>query len=104
MARTKGSVNKITAEVKERLSNLIDQTVDSLVIEEMSVEQRLKLLQLSLHYVLPKLRSVQNESNTHVDEPLFINVYERKDEEQEAENWADNFEVAETYTVQKPII
>ena len=74
MARTKGSVNKITAEVKERLSNLIDQTVDSLVIEEMSVEQRLKLLQLSLHYVLPKLRSVQNESNPHEDKPLFINV------------------------------
>lgn len=74
MARTKGSINKVTAEVKQRLSDLIDLTVDSLVIEEMSVEQRLKLLQLSLHYVLPKLRSVQNESNTHEDVPLFISV------------------------------
>ena len=50
----------------------------------MSTNQKLKLLQLSLHYVLPKLRSTEKTGEVYEDQPLFIEVLERKDgEEQE---------------------
>ena len=59
MPRPKGSTNKITAEVKVQLQNLIDTVVSSIDVNSMDTNQKLKLLQLSLHYVLPKLRSTE---------------------------------------------
>ena len=59
----------------------------------MTTNQKLKLLQLSLHYILPKLRSTEMTEKKYEDEPIFIEVFERKEGEQEAENWEDNFEV-----------
>ena len=34
------------------------------------------------------------------DEPIFIEVFERKDDEHEAENWHDNFEVTSTHKIE----
>ena len=55
MPRPKGSTNKVTAKVKEQLQNLIDTVVNRIDVDAMTTDQKLKLLQLSLHYVLPKL-------------------------------------------------
>ena len=93
MPRPKGSVNKVTAEVKEQLQNLIDTVVNRIDVDSMTTDQKLKLLQLSLHYVLPKLRSTETTEKKYEDEPIFIEVFERKDGDEEAENWEDNFEV-----------
>ena len=93
MPRPKGSQNKITTEVKEQLQSLIDTAVNSIDVNSMDTNQKLKLLQLSLHYVLPKLRSTEMTEKKYEDEPIFIEVFERKDGEHEAENWHDNFEV-----------
>jgi hypothetical protein len=68
MPRPKGSPNKITTEVKEQLQNLIDTVVNRIDVDEMTTDQKLKLLQLSLHYVLPKLRST---------ETFIFNLYHR---------------------------
>ena len=87
------SPGKITAEVKEQLQNLIDTVVNRIDVDSMTTDQKLKLLQLSLHYVLPKLRGTETTEKKHEDEPIFIEVLERKDDEHEAENWHDNFEV-----------
>ena len=57
MPRPKGSQNKITTEVKDQLQNLIDDVVNSIDVNSMDTNQKLKLLQLPLHYVVPKLRS-----------------------------------------------
>ena len=62
-------------------------------LDAITTDQKLKLLQLLLHYVLPKLRSTETTEKKYEDEPIFIEVFERKDDEQEAENWQDNFEV-----------
>ena len=51
------------------------------------------LLRLTPIYILPKLRSTETTEKKYEDEPIFIEVFERKDSEQEAENWKDNFEV-----------
>ena len=93
MPRPKGSQNKVTAEVKEQLQSLIDEVVNRIDVDSMTTDQKLKLLQLSLHYVLPKLRSTETTEKKYEDEPIFIEVFERKDGDEEAENWEDNFEV-----------
>ena len=98
MPRPKGIQNKITTEVKEQLQNLIDEVVNSITVNSMSTDQKLKLLQLSLHYVLPKLRSTEKTGEVYEDQPLFIEVLERKDGEAQ-ENWQDNFEVTSRHKV-----
>mgnify|MGYP001477938943 CR=1 FL=1 len=62
--RTKGTPNKITNEVKERLENLIDGLVSSLDINDLNPNQRIKLLQIALQYTLPRLQAtvVKNET------------------------------------------
>ena len=57
MPRPKGSQNKVTKEVKDKLQNLIDEVVDSIDVNSMTTTEKLKLMQLTLHYVIPKLRS-----------------------------------------------
>ena len=73
MPRPKGSPNKITSEVKDQLQNLIDTVVNSIDLNSMDTNQKLKLLQLSLHYVIPKLRSTETTEKPYEDLPLFIN-------------------------------
>ena len=72
MPRPKGSQNKLTAEVKEQLQNLIDEVVNRIDVDSMTTDQKLKLLQLSLHYVLPKLRSTETTDKKQEDLPLFV--------------------------------
>ena len=48
MGRTAGIPNKITTEVKGKLENLIEGLVGSLDIDEMNLNQRIKLLQIAL--------------------------------------------------------
>ena len=91
MPRPKGSTNRITAEVKEQLQNLIDTVVNRIDVDSMTTDQKLKLLQLSLHYLLPKLRSTETSEKKYEDEPIFIEVLERNEE-------TDNFEVTDSYT------
>ena len=78
MPRPNGSPNKVTTEVKAQLQNLIDTVVNSIDVNSMDTNQKLKLLQLSLHYVLPKLRSTEMTEKKYEYE-LFIEVFERRD-------------------------
>ena len=72
MPRHKGSPNKVTSEVKDQLQNLIDEVVNSIDVNSMDTNQKLKLLQLSLHYVIPKLRNNETSEKPYEDLPLFI--------------------------------
>ena len=38
MPRPKGSINKVTAEVKEQLQNLIDTVVNRIVVDSMTID------------------------------------------------------------------
>ena len=69
---TKRRKLKIRSEVKEILLNLISQTINSIGVEHLDTDQKLKLLQLSLHYTLPKLRSTETTEKPYEDLPLFI--------------------------------
>ena len=60
MPRPKGSPNKITAEIKERLSQVIMDAMSSIDIDSMTQNERLKLIQIGLTYVVPRLKQVEN--------------------------------------------
>ena len=103
MGRTLGTPNKITAEVRGKLENLIDSLVDSIEIQDLNTIQRIKMLQIALQYTLPRLQAMVVKEEQPEDLPLFIedidiNVVTRK-EDSEEDNWKDNFEVSNNYKV-----
>ena len=62
MGRIKGKPNKLTAKVKDRLATIIDEAMDSIDIKTMTKAERLKLIQIGLQYVIPRLKQVENVS------------------------------------------
>jgi hypothetical protein len=63
MPRPKGSPNKITAEIKERLSQVIMDAMSTLDIDSMTQNEKLKLIQIGLTYVIPRLKQVEDVSD-----------------------------------------
>ena len=59
MPRPKGSPNKITAEIKERLSQVIMDAMSSIDIDSMTQNEKLKLIQIGLQYVVPRLKHIE---------------------------------------------
>ena len=70
MPRPKGSPNKITSIVKDKLQLLIDDLIASLNVNELDTNQRIKMLQMVLQYTLPKMKQTNNE--VREDLPLFL--------------------------------
>ena len=60
MPRPKGSPNKITSEIKERLSQVIMDAMSSIDIDLMTQNEKLKLIQIGLTYVIPRLKQVES--------------------------------------------
>ena len=60
MGRISGIPNKITAKVKDRLATIIDEAMDSIDVEKLTIAERLKLIQIGLQYVIPRLKQVEN--------------------------------------------
>ena len=59
MARPKGSPNKLTSEIKERLSQVIMDAMATIDIDSMTQNERLKLIQIGLQYVVPRLKHIE---------------------------------------------
>ena len=61
--RTKGTPNKLTSKIKDKLSSIISEAIDSLDLEDMSKAERLKLIQLGLPYIVtkPQIEEPQQE-------------------------------------------
>ena len=68
MGRKAGVPNKITAEIKERLATILNEAVDSIDVKTLTVSERLKLIQIGVQYVIPRLKQVEN-----VDEEMPTN-------------------------------
>ena len=63
MPRPKGSPNKLTAKVKDRLATIIDEAMDSIDIKTMTKAERIKLIQIGLQYVIPRLKQIEDVSD-----------------------------------------
>ena len=60
MPRPKGSPNKLTSEIKERLSQVLMDAMSTIDIDSMTQNEKLKLIQIGLTYVIPRLKQVEN--------------------------------------------
>ena len=58
MPRPKGSPNKLTSEIKERLSQVVMDAMSTIDIDSMTQNEKLKLIQIGLTYVIPTLRNI----------------------------------------------
>ena len=73
MPRPKGSPNKLTAEIKQKLSEVIMNAMSSIDIELMTQNEKLKLIQIGLTYVIPKLKQVENiEEEEPINYDFFL--------------------------------
>jgi len=59
MWRPAGSPNKFTAEIKQKLSEVIINAMSTLDIDSMTQNEKLKLIQIGLTYVVPKLKHTE---------------------------------------------
>jgi len=59
MPRPKGSTNKLTSEIKDRLSKVIMNAMSSIDIDSMTQNERLKLIQIGLQYIVPRLKQTE---------------------------------------------
>ncbi len=55
--RQKGTPNKITSEIRDKISILVSGTIDSIDINTLTHYQKVKLLNSLCQYVIPKLQS-----------------------------------------------
>jgi len=65
--RTKGTPNKLTSKIKDKLSSVISEAIDSLDLETMSKAEKLKLIQLGLPYIItkPQIEEPMQEPQTY---------------------------------------
>ena len=59
MPRPKGSPNKLTSIIKDKLGDILSEAIESLDIKEMNKAERLKLIQIGIQYVIPRLKQVE---------------------------------------------
>ncbi|MDB4050790.1 hypothetical protein N9454_05900 [Flavobacteriaceae bacterium] len=60
MPRKAGVPNKITSLIKERLADIISESIDSIDVKTLTVSERFKLIQIGVQYVIPRLKQVEN--------------------------------------------
>ena len=57
----------------------MDDVVSQLGVNSMTNDQKIKMLQMGLQYLLPKLKHQSNEKDV-LDQPLFIDLISRDEE------------------------
>ena len=76
--RQKGTPNKLTSEIKDKLSTIINEAIDSIDLDSMSKAEKLKLIQLGLPYVMTKPQqeeAPQEEQKFTVEIIKTLNAY-----------------------------
>lgn len=80
--RPKGTPNKLTAQVKDKLQYILNQVVDSIDIEEMDITEKMRFIQIASQYVMPRLKQVDEipKSDSIYHRPTSILIYTHRDE------------------------
>ena len=71
--RQKGTPNKITSEIRDKIQVLVSGTMDSLDVSTFTHMEKIKLLQVLCHYILPKLQSADYQIGTS-DMPSQVSI------------------------------
>ena len=59
--RKKGTPNKLTAEVKKKVQSLLDGAIDSIDLNECTIAERIRLIEIGLRYTLPTMKQIENQ-------------------------------------------
>ena len=70
MPRPKGSKNKLTTEVKEKLHYIIDDVISNIDVSKLDDNQKIKLLQIGVQYIIPRLKHTSLDGEWH-EQPIF---------------------------------
>jgi len=72
--KSKRGKDKVNLELKQKLTDLSNDILESIDITSLSNSDKLKLLSISTGYILPRLKSIANniEENTHTDYQIQI--------------------------------
>ena len=92
MARSKGSQNKLTADVKDKLQLVMDDVISSLNLSTLTTDQKIKMFLIGLQSLVPRLKHTSGERD-NTDYPLFmtdgepiaVNIHSRNEETGEFE-------------------
>ena len=57
--RKKGTPNKLTAEVKEKVQSFLDGAIDSIDLSECTTAEPIRLIEIGLRYTLPTMKQVE---------------------------------------------
>ena len=61
--REKGTPNRLTSKVKDKLERILDESIESLSVDDMSKQEKLKAIQLCLQYLMPKPTPEREDKN-----------------------------------------
>jgi len=59
--RTKGTPNKVTAQVKEKLTEVLTKELEQLELDGLTAKDRIELVKAILPYILPRLQATYLE-------------------------------------------
>ena len=79
MGRIAGQSNILTTEVKDKSQTILDEVVSQFDHNSMTTDQKIKMLQMGLQYLLLKLKHESSEKDV-LDQPLFIDIVTRDEE------------------------
>jgi hypothetical protein len=65
--RQKGTPNRITTSIRERLKDILEECIETIELEQLSSSERLKLIQMCLQYTITKPKP----ENEPTDKKLF---------------------------------
>ena len=72
--RQKGTPNKLTLEVKQRIKRVLEGALDSLDLERCTNAERIKLIEIGLKYIIPSLKQIENTHHTAFEEIDFKSI------------------------------
>ena len=72
--RKKGTPNKLTTEVKEKVQSLLDGAIDSIDLNECTIAERIRLIEIGLRYTLPTMKQVEKYPETEYQSIDFKNL------------------------------
>ena len=59
--RQKVTPNKISSQIKEKLTQVIQETIHSLDISQMRTSEKIKLIQIGTQYIIPKPQLIEEQ-------------------------------------------
>ena len=77
--REKGTPNRLTSKVKDKLERILDECIESLSVDVMTNQERLKAIQLCLQYLMPKPTPEREDKNIvqHFEVEIIDNLKEQ---------------------------